>query len=404
MTPDQRPSRRNFFVNSLAAAAGTALAIPGLGQYSYAMNPPRRDDFPDLTITGVMINVTEHGQLARIITASGIEGNYTLHQGYWHPNWTTAGWLQYAKRLLIGKSALDRDKLLSQWVPPRRRRGQSAYASAIDNCLWDILGKACGVPIYQLLGACKEKVLAYASTQHLDTVDEFVELAEKCMAEGFKAYKIHPPEIPPYGGSDYKLDIEVLRAVRETVGDDFLLLHDPVGVYNRFEAIKVGRVLDELNYYGYEDPLPTKDIEGYVELRAALDVPIHTGEFIFSIYDYGEYIKRDAVDVLRFIVDNVGGITGGMKVGRLAECFGMNCEPHNWGDSYDHAVHLHCELALWNNDFCEITVPQGVYDKPYMKDHIRVARDGYVYAPTKPGIGYDIDFDELDNLTKEIQR
>lgn len=200
------------------------------------------------------------------------------------------------------------------------------------------------------------------------------------------------------------LDIEICRTLRKTLGDDFALLIDPVGVYSRQEALAVGRVLDELKFVAFEDPIPTKDIDGLVELCRALDTPIHIGEFIFSIYDYGEYVRRGAVDVVRFIVDNVGGITGGMKVAALAECFGLECAPHNWGDTLDHAVHFHCELAMPNDVWFEMTVPQGVYDEPWMKDRIRVASDGYVHAPVKPGLGYEVDRNVLDNLTQRVER
>jgi L-alanine-DL-glutamate epimerase-like enolase superfamily enzyme len=342
--------------------------------------------------------------LAGIITNSGIEGNYTLGARYWHPDWNNEGWGEYARGLLTGKNALDRPELTSQWVPARRRRGQSSYAAAIDNCLWDIVGKVANLPVYQLLGAYRHRVLAYASSQHLKTVEDFVESVKKCKAEGFRAYKIHPPQGGPYQSSDYKLDMEVCRAVRKTAGDDFTLLMDPVGVYTRQEAMALGRLLDELKFAAFEDPIPTKDIEGLVELTRALDTPIHIGEFIFSIYDFPEYIRRGATDVVRFIVDNVGGITGGMKLAAMSECFGMECAPHNWGDTLDHAVHFHCELAMPNNLWFEMTVPQGVYDAPYMKDHIRVAEDGYVYAPAKPGLGYEIDRHALDNLTKRLER
>ena len=392
--PKPTMSRRHFLGSSALAPAAGALAAAEI----------KPSELPNLTIKEVKVYVTPQGRLASVVTESGIEGNYTLGARYWHPDWNNEGWLEYAKRLLVGKSALDRPKYTSQWVPPRRRRGQSSYASAIDNCLWDILGKAVGLPVYKILGAYKERVLAYASSQHLKTVDQFVESALKCKAEGFKAYKIHPPEVSPDRGSDYKLDMEVSKAVRKAVGDDFLLLMDPVGVYTRQEAIEVGRLMDQLHFVAYEDPIPTTDIEGYVELCRALDVPIHAGEFIFSIYDYAEYIRRGAVDVVRFIVDNVGGITGGMKIAALAECFGMECAPHNWGDTLDHAVHFHCELAMPNNAFFEMTVPQGVLERSYMKVRIRIAQDGYVYAPTKPGLGYEIDRNVLDNLTRRVER
>jgi L-alanine-DL-glutamate epimerase-like enolase superfamily enzyme len=337
------------------------------------------------------------------VTKGGIEGNYTLPERYWHPNWSNLGWLEYAKGVLPGRSVLELPALTSQWAPSKRRLGQSSYASAIDNCLWDILGKAVGLPIYQILGAYQNRVLAYASSQHHRTLEEFVTEVQQCKAQGFKAYKIHPPELAN-GAADYKLDMEVAKAVRKSAGDNFPLLFDPVGTYTRDEAMKVGRLLDQLNYISYEDPIPTSDIEGLAQLAQALDLPITIGEFIFSPYAYAEYIRRGACDVVRFVVDNIGGITGGMKVARLAECFSMECQPHNWGTALDHAVHFHCELAMPNCIWFEMTQPQGITDRPYFKDQIRIDKEGYVPAPTKPGLGYEIDRNVLDNLTKKIER
>ena len=363
-------------------------------------------DLPDLTIKEVKAYVLSgNAQLASIVTNSGLEGNYTLGSRYWHPDWNNQGWVAYAKPLLAGKSVLDLPAHTSQWEPQKRRRGQSSYASAIDNCLWDILGKAAGLPVYRLLGAYRTRVMAYASSQHHRTVEEFVDEVKQCKSEGFRAYKIHPPDAKISGGRvDYKLDMEVAKAVRKAAGDDFLLLNDPVGVYTREEAMKVGRLMDELNFVAYEDPIPTSDIDGLVELCKAIDTPIHIGEFIFSMYNYAEYIGRGAMDVVRLIVDNVGGITGGLKIAHLAECFGMECAPHNWGDAFDHAVHFHLELAMPNNVWFEMTVPQGTGDRPYVKDKIRINKDGYVDAPTKPGLGYEIDRDALDRMTVRIER
>jgi L-alanine-DL-glutamate epimerase-like enolase superfamily enzyme len=393
-------SRRRFLgASTLGAAAAQAAGI-------------KPADLPDLTIKEVKVYVIERGaggvtnagydQVAAVVTAGGIEGNYTLANRYWHPNWSNLGWLDAAKRMLLGKSALDLPALTSQWEPEKRRVGQLSYASAIDNCLWDVLGKAVGLPVYRLLGAYRDKVPAYASTQHHDTVEEFVEEVRKSKAEGFRGYKIHPPS--PRGGHDYKLDMEVAKAVRQAAGDDFTLLMDPVGVYTREEAIKVGRLLQDLNYVAYEDPIPTSDIEGLVELCKALDIPVHIGEFLFSPYNFAEYIRRGAMDVVRFIVDNVGGITGGMKIAHTAELFGMECAPHNWGEVFDHAVHFHCELAMPNNVWFEMTVPQGTGDRPYMKDRIRIEKDGCVHAPTKPGLGYEIDRAALERMTKKVER
>jgi len=404
--PDSRVSRRGFLA---ASAASAAVANPGVAAAQAVGVKP--GDLPDLTIKEVRVytigSVRPGGargasQLAGIVTNGGIEGNYTLDSRYWHPNWSNLGWLEYAKPRLVGKSVLDLPAFTSQWTPEARRLGQLSYASAIDNCLWDALGKAVNLPVYRILGAYRDKVKAYASSQHHARLEEFVEEVQLVKTQGFTAYKIHPPS--PNGGHDYKLDIEVAKAVRKAAGDDFILLDDPVAVYTREEAIKVGRVLQDLGYVCYEDPIPTTDIDGLVQLNQALDIPIHVGEFIFSPYNFAEYIRRQAMDVVRFIVDNVGGITGGMKIARLAELFGMECAPHNWGDAFDHAVHFHCELAMPNNVWFEMTVPQGSSDRSYVKDKFRVEKDGYVHASPKPGLGIELDRAELDRLTQKIDR
>jgi L-alanine-DL-glutamate epimerase-like enolase superfamily enzyme len=406
-------SRRNLLSRGLAGGAGAVLAEPGRAAAQAVGVKP--GDLPDLTVKEVKVYVVDSGapgaavtnagysRIAAVVTQSGIEGNYTLASRYWHPNWSNAGWLAFAKGALTGKSVLDLPALTSQYDPPKRRLGQSSYASAMDACLWDILGKAVGLPIYRILGAYRTRVPAYASSQHHKTVEEFVLEVQQCKAQGFRAYKIHPPSMPD-GGSNVRLDIEVCKAVRNAAGDDFTLLMDPVGVYSREQAMTVGRELEKLGFVAFEDPIPTTDIEGLVQLCQALDIPVHIGEFIFSPYNYADYIRRNAMDVVRFITDNVGGITGGMKIARMAECFGMECAPHNWGETFDHAVHFHCELAMPNNVWFEMTVPQGVGDRPYIKDRIRIAQDGYVDAPVKPGLGYEIDRNILDKMTKSIER
>src|SRR5208337_4173773 len=338
-------------------------------------------------------------QYASVVTNSGIEGNYVLANRYSHSNWSNLGWLAYAKRALVGKHVLDMPEFTNQF---HSAVGQLSYASAMNNCLWDILGKAVNLPVYRILGAYRGRVRAYASSQHLRTVEAFVEDVRHAKSQGFTAYKIHPPWLAN-NEVDYKLDIEVAKAVRQTGGDDMALLFDRVGAYTRLEAMKVGRALDELNYVSYEDCLPTDDMEGLAELAKALDVPITMGEFILSPYDYAKYIRFGALDEVRFIVDNLGGITGGMKVAQLAECFGMLCQPHNWGNLLDHAVHFHCELAMPNNVWFEMTQPMGITDRPYFKDPLRIDRDGYVPAPRKPGLGCEFDYGALHNMLDHVE-
>jgi L-alanine-DL-glutamate epimerase-like enolase superfamily enzyme len=417
-------SRRSFLGSSAMALASTGAVLADPAQAAAQNVGIKRADLPDLTIKEVKVYVINRAptrassanpaapnteQIASIVTNSGIEGNYTLGSRYFHPNWSNLGWLDYAKRTLPGKSVLDLPAITSQWAPDLRRQGQLSYASAIDNCLWDILGKAVNLPVYRILGAYRDKVMAYGSSQHHKNAEDFVTEVKRCKAEGFKAYKIHPPGGTAPNEDSYKLDMEICTAVRQAVGDDFSLLLDPVGVYDRRQAVEVGHHLDKLGYVAFEDPLPTTDIDGLVELASKVDVPLHVGEFLFSIYDYPEYIRRGAVDAVRFVVDNVGGISEGLKVGRLAECFGMPCVPHNWGNVFDHSVHFQCELAMPNAPWFEKTLPvagtpdlQGAADLPYVKDTFRIQPDGYVHASNKPGLGCEIDPNLLHNLLARI--
>jgi L-alanine-DL-glutamate epimerase-like enolase superfamily enzyme len=435
-------TRRNFFAATAAgtAAGFAALADPGTAAAQSA--GVKKGDLPDLTVKQVKVYVTdtadihrlnsgETGQIVLVVTESGIDGNYTLGNRD-----RTAGWLEWAKPTLVGKNVLDLLPVLTATsgmkgsggfnarprtmqrpsgarppgnfvaVPNRSGGSWPDYkAAAADVCLWDILGKAVNRPIYQLLGGKKDRMMAYASSQHLPSIEDYVPDALKAKEQGYPGYKIHPgsgqrkdgPPIPSYIGH-----MEEIKELRKTLGDEYVLAHDPVQQYNRFEALKVGRLLDELDYLWFEDPIRTADLEGLVELANALDIPLHVGEFLASISDFAEYIRRGAVDVVRLIADNVGGISGSMRVGLLADAFGLECTPHNWGNVIDLAVHFHLELALPNAYWFEMPHPAEYADRPYHRDKFRCDKDGYIQAPTAPGLGYPIDRDALDKMTKRI--
>jgi L-alanine-DL-glutamate epimerase-like enolase superfamily enzyme len=405
-------------------------------------------DLPDLTIKEVKVYVAdvsnfrrlnsgETGEICSVVTNSGHEGNYTIgNRGL------TQNWLEWAKPALLGKNLVDLLPTITATTGTKETFGFSAgrggaprrpaatagappagtvgfgpanrgggtwpnfYTAAAEICLWDILGKAVNRPIYKLLGGTKDRVMAYASSQHLANIEDYIEDVLSAKEQGYKGYKIHPgggqrrtgPPIPAYVGH-----IEEIRTIRKAVGDDFVLAHDPVQRYNLYEALKVGRVLDELDYAWFEDPIPSSDIEGLVELNRVLDLPLHVGEFLYSISDFAEYIRRGALDVVRLIADNVGGISGSMRVGMLADAFNLECTPHNWGNPTDLAVHFHLELAMPNADWFEMPHPITAADRPY-QEKFRIDKDGYVLAPTQPGLGYPIDRGELDKILKRIDR
>jgi L-alanine-DL-glutamate epimerase-like enolase superfamily enzyme len=447
----QRQSRRQFFGASAGVTAAVAAALADPPDAAAQSAGVKKADLPDLTIREVKVYVAdvssfrrlnsgETGEILSVVTNSGHEGNYTLGNRSRTPNW-----LEWAKPALLGKNVIDLLPAITATTGAKETFGFSGgrtgtpgggrgpagpppatagpppgaaappnrggtwpnyYTAAAEICLWDILGKAVNRPIYKLLGGSKDRVMAYASSQHLANIEDYIPDVLSAKEQGYKGYKIHPGGGQPKSGlaiPAYIGHIEEIKTIRKAVGDDFVLAHDPVQRYNLFEALKVGRVLDDLNYAWFEDPIPSTDIEGLVELNRALDLPLHVGEFLFSISDFAEYIRRGALDVARLIADNVGGISGSMRVGALADAFNLECTPHNWGNPTDLAVHFHLELAMPNAYWFEMPHPATAVDRPYQAK-FRIDQEGYVHAPTEPGLGYPIDRDALDKIMKRVDR
>lgn len=265
-------------------------------------------------------------------------------------------------------------------------------SSAVDIALWDLLGKVHEQPVYKLLGAARDKVRGYASTVTYDTVAEYVELALQCRSEGYTAFKLHAFGVPDK-------DIEVCRAVREAVGDTMDLMLDPVNAYDRAGAFKVAKVLEELDFYWFEAPIKDSDLQGLTDLTRTFSIPITAVESVNNGLKFiPPYLVGHAVDSVRSVGDWVGGITVMKKCAALCEAFGVKYEPHSYGTTLIQAAHFNVMLAIHNCDLVELPVPTGILDFA-MKDTLRVDADGYVPAPTKPGLGYEVDLDAIDDLT-----
>ncbi|RZI38422.1 mandelate racemase, partial [Herbaspirillum sp. HC18] len=135
----------------------------------------------------------------------------------------------------------------------RQRVAGLRVAGACDTALWDIGAKAAGLPLYKFLGAGRSAIGAYASSQILDSRQAYADEAEQFKADGWKAYKIHPPQVPSE-------DIKVCEAVRARVGDHFDLMLDSTWSYRYPDAVRVGRAIEGLGFRWYEDPLNEEDI------------------------------------------------------------------------------------------------------------------------------------------------
>lgn len=294
--------------------------------------------------------------------------------------------------LLINENPLDRELLWQKVRQMDRWWGfLPIYAHGpVDVALWDLGAKAAGLPLYRFLGAYRTKLPAYASSLILPNVEAFVEQAKQYRRNGYRAYKVHP-------WGDPVRDVEVYRALRSELGEEMVLMTDPVAGYNQQQALRVGRELEKLNYHWFEEPLSDYDIYGYQELSRALDIPIAGVESApGGLFGATQYLTQRAVDIVRSDVSWKGGVTGLMKTAALCEAFGVNCEVHTTTNALLDAANLHVSCAIRNCEYFEVLIPQ----EPFcfgVKNPISIDADGYVHVPQGNGLGVDLDMDALDN-------
>lgn len=317
------------------------------------------------------------------------------------------------RELLVGQDPFDRE-LIWKWFWVAANIPETV-SSCIDNALWDLAGQATGLPVYKLMGGSRDRVKAYASTaKNLGSPQDYADHALDCIRQGYLAYKIHPhyfwnPETrqpTPGRPSNIAADIATCRAVREAVGSDYVLMYDPWGTYMTIEeALLVGRELERLNFYWYEHPMPETRVESYVKLARELTIPILSPEIAAGgVFTRADWILRGASDMSRTDVLR-GGITGARKTAIVGEAYGVRCEMHmsGWGN-----LHVMGATSEDTSEYYEkgLLAPGVDFDAPhpYLRHNCDVLDpDGYITLPKGPGLGYEIDWDYIDdNIIKTL--
>ncbi|MGH7314101.1 MAG: enolase C-terminal domain-like protein [Candidatus Rokuibacteriota bacterium] len=326
--------------------------------------------------------------LVRVRTDGGPEGYAFLGSAMRGADLDAASLIRYLKPLVVGQDPLDRERLWhALWQ--RNRATTIRTIGAVDVALWDLGGKIAGLPVHRLLGSYRETIPAYASSAVLATPQEYAAEAARFKAEGWTAYKIHPPTTPA-------VDIEVCRAVRQAVGNGYTLMLDSTWAYQYPEALRVGHAIEALGFHWYEDPLADDDILSYVKLKQHLSIPILATEYApGGVTAYAPWLVHQATDFLRGDVAVKGGITALVKAAHLAEAFHMNFEIHHGGNSLNNVANLHVTMAIRNCEFFEVLLPAAA-QKYGLAEDIEVDRRGLVRAPGGPGLGARIDFDLIE--------
>lgn len=316
--------------------------------------------------------------------------------------------------ILLGENPFFREKIWEKMMHMQRIVTQidERILSAIDLALWDLVGIIMGQPVNNILGLYRDKVPAYASTMCGDTIkgglstpDEYGNFAEWCVKErGYRAVKLHGWMPPIEGAPDPKKDIMACAAVREAVGDDIPLMLDSYHFYSRMEALWIGRELEKLNFYWFEEPMDESSMSSYKWLSDQLDIPVIGPETMTGkISTRAEWIKNDVIDILRGGVGDLGGLTPLMKVAHLAESYNMAMEVHGGKEGNLHALG---SMRL-PGEFYErgLLHPHVDYEKPpdYLNEIMDPMDDeGFIHMPTGNGLGWKINHDYInDNLIND---
>jgi len=243
--------------------------------------------------------------------------------------------------------------------------------AAIDTALWDCLGKAHGVPCWRLWGAARRAIPAYAMVGWLNLSDGEVEkICARAVEQGFRAVKIK------VGYPTLAEDVRRVKVVRKAIGGDAILMVDANQSLTAAEAIRRGRAFQDLGCYWWEEPIPAADVDGYAALAGALDIPVATGENLYTPQDFARFLKRDAVDIVQADLRRAGGPTALLEIGALAAAFNRPYASHGGG-----AVQLNVMACLPSAIYLE-TGLIGAGSKLNL-------RDGCVAIPEGPGFGWE---------------
>ena len=320
------------------------------------------------------------------------------------------------RQMLIGRDPLEPERIwedLYVGSAMSGRRGAVVHAlGALDIALWDICGKAAGVPCWRLWGeAARSELTPYASLQpEVESfeayVDSMVTWATRARAMGFQACKLEATFSGPYVhkrliGPDERI-AEVIGAVRAAVGREMTIMVDVQYAFDSVErALAAITMWDGLDVFFLETPLWTDDVDGYAELSSASPVPIAAGEWLSTRHDFAVLIDRGGVQVVQPDIGRVGGFTEARRVCALAAERGRMIVPHAWKTGLSVAAAAQLAMVTPHMPFFEflpVELCESRLRKELTIDEL-VFEDGVLRPPERPGLGVDLNYDALEEFT-----
>ena len=239
----------------------------------------------------------------------------------------------YLQPLLIGQDPWDVERLWQQMYRKTMAFGRKGIGmvaiSAVDIALWDLLGKSAKQPVFRLLGGrTKARIPVYASRLYSGKLDELAAEAKRYREEGYRAMKLRFGWGPTDGALGMQRNADLVRAVREAVGDEIDVMADAYMGWTLDYAKRMLPLLEPFHLRWLEEAVIPDDVHGYAELRSRSQIPIAGGEHEFTLYGFRDLLEARALDYIQFDTNRVGGITQARKIAALAEAYSVPVIPH----------------------------------------------------------------------------
>jgi L-alanine-DL-glutamate epimerase-like enolase superfamily enzyme len=299
---------------------------------------------------------------------------------------------------VLGEDPFEVDRLIHRMYEGTiffGRQGAVIQAmSGVEIALWDIMGKATGRPVYQLLGgAFRKKLRAYASNLFGDTPGETERLGRKLVQQGFKAVKFG---WGPMGQSE-ESDLAQVRAARDGIGKDAELMIDAGLCWDTATAIRRAKQFEPFNLTWLEEPLHPDNLAGYARLSAQSPIRIAAGEEICDVKEFQQMMDEGGIDVVQVDVTRVGGLARAKRIGWDSVERHRLCVNHSYKTGINIAASLHFVSALSNSRYFEYCVEAGALRQTLTKQRFPII-DGEIAVPEEPGLGVELDEDVVEKF------
>lgn len=364
-----------------AAATQKQIKITGL-RTDLLKSPPRTPNYDAIHKLGV-----DRGEvILRITTDAGITGWGSSRFGMVAGGPETVQTIleKEIKPLIVGKDPSFPRRIRDDIWKAVEYHGVTGVAqfaiAATDIAIWDIIGKAAGMPVYKMLGAYRERMPVYSMCGWYydgdDDLSRYKKQVTIAMEQGYHAVKIKTGR---YGIDD---DVRRIRTALDIVGKNKRVLVDANQAFNRNEALRRGRIYQEMGCFWYEEPLPPWDMEGYAMLAQNLEIRMATGENLYTRFQFADVIGRKGADVVQPDNRRAGGVTEWMEIAAVAEAYGVELASHGGGET-----NLNMLLTMPNAIYMETS---GAHEG---------MKDGTVPAPEAPGMSSEPEPDEKKRIS-----